>query len=343
MQLRLAQYALAVAVKQARDGALRLNSEQYDEILRRQGSSSPSKHDRELLKRRVKHATVWLQICGTFGSGLLCLLPLHSIPESSYTLMTSSDIKAFQSIASAHTVELESRCKIGASVLKMFSIDFEFEFEYDGLSLDNEAFRADIVSYLQPAVYPNKNLYTPSHPWPKPSTWIWHWPQDPTWAPEELCKKCITSDCICFADLPQNRHRILDYSIKGRGVQARGASPGKLAFCKGDYIHEVVGELKPSDFNTDDYMAVDVYRLDIDGLTCRLYCGQKKGNWTRLINHCCEPCAEITVEIRSGRARVMLRALHDIQDGQEITIFYGNSFTTDKPCLCEVCGRGAIS
>jgi hypothetical protein len=221
-------------------------------------------------------------------------------------------------------------------------IDFEFEFEYQGLSPDSATPEEDLVGFLQPVVYPSKNLYTHSHPWPKPASWIWDWPQDPTWAPEGLCTNCSTSGCACLADLPQDRHRVLDYVAKGRGVQARRASSNELAFHKGDYIQEVVGELKPSNFESDDYMAIDVYRPDIGGVACKLYCGGKNGNWTRLINHCCDPCAEIVVVVKQGRARVMLRALQDIPDGKEITISYGDEFVMDKACLCEVCHRLAV-
>jgi hypothetical protein len=337
VQLRLAQYDLAVSLRNIRDGAMRLSTEQYNSILKEQGYNKPSKQDREQLKTRVKHATTWFLICGDFGPGLLCLLPKHIIPESSYTSMKRAEIQEFNALASEQKLEIRRRCAIGVSIHNMFSVDVEFHFEYQGLVPDDTVCEEDMINYLQPVLYPKANVYTPSDVWSKPALWDWNWPQDPTWAPAEPCSECALTDCICFANLPRDRHRIVNYESKGRGIQARGASWGQLAFCKGEYIEEFIGEIKPVNFETDDYMAIDVDRLDV-GLTCRLYCGEKS-NWTRLVNHSCNPCAEIVVEIRPGRARVMLRALQDIRHGTEITISYGGTFAKDEICLCEVCSK----
>jgi hypothetical protein len=105
-----------------------------------------------------------------------------------------------------------------------------------------------------------------------------------------------------------------------------------LAFTNGDYIQELVGEVKPLDWSTDSYTSVEFERPDV-GTTCRLYC-KEKSNWARLVNHACDPCAEMTVKIISGRARLMLRARRDIWDGMEITVDYRNSFPRDEACLC---------
>jgi hypothetical protein len=100
-------------------------------------------------------------------------------------------------------------------------------------------------------------------------------------------------------------------------VQARGAVQGGLAFREGDYIHELVGVMKPFD-TSHDYMSIEVDRKDI-GPICMLDC-RTGSNWVRLVNHACNPCAIFDVVIKAGRARVMLKALKDIRDGMEITV-----------------------
>jgi hypothetical protein len=74
---------------------------------------------------------------------------------------------------------------------------------------------------------------------------------DPTWAPLDACEICSSEECTCLSELPQDRHRIVDYGLKGRGIQARGALSGGLAFSKGEYIQELIGEVKPLEWPTD--------------------------------------------------------------------------------------------
>jgi hypothetical protein len=249
--------------------------------------------------------------------------------------MTNASVEAFQGLAAEKRTLLEARCQVGVFIQDMFVKDVEFAFEYENVASFDGLSEAKMLALLQPVSYPKVNSYTPAHGWPRPPSWPWDWPQDPTWAPPSACKTCGLVECICLADLHHNRHRIVDYGLKGRGIQARATTSGGLAFTEGDYIQELVGEVKPLDWPSGSYTSVDFERPDV-GVTCRLCC-EKKSNWARLVNHACDPCAEMTVRIVSGRARLMLRARRDIWDGMEITVNYGKSFPKDEACLCATC------
>jgi hypothetical protein len=337
--MKSAQYDIASDMDSRRQGATRLDGSVYDEVLRAQGFVSATKTDREQLKTRVKRATKIYQICQGFGRGLLCLLSLTDIPENHYYSMTNGSIKAFQCLATEKRTVLEARCQVGVFIQDMFAKDVEFTFEYENVTSFDHLSEAEMLALLQPVSYPKANSYTPDDGWPRPPSWPWEWPQDPTWAPLCACEVCGVEECTCLAGLHQDRHRVVDYGSKGRGVQAWAASSGGLAFTNGDYIQELVGEVKPLDWSTDSYTSVEFERPDV-GTTCRLYC-REKSNWARLVNHVCGPCAEMTVKIISGRARLMLRARRDIWDGMEITVDYGNSFPRDEACLCATCSESA--
>ncbi|RAQ98941.1 JmjC-domain-containing protein [Stemphylium lycopersici] len=316
LHMKSAQYAFASEMDSRRQGAIRLDSSVYDQVLKAQGFVSATKKDREQLQGRVKRATKIYQICQGFGRGLLCLLPLTDIPDNHYYSMTNGSIEAFQRLATEKRTLLEARCQV------------EFTFEYENVVSFDRLSEAEMLALLQPVSYPKVNSYTPDHDWPKPPSWPWEWPQDPTWAPASACETCGIEECTCLAGLHQNRHRVVDYGSKGRGIQALAVSGGGLAFTEGEYIQELVGEVKPLDWSTGSYTSVELERPDV-GTTCRLHC-KEKSNWARLVNHACDPCAEMTVKIISGRARLMLRARRDIWDGMEITVDYGGSFARDE-------------
>ncbi|KAI4940767.1 hypothetical protein J4E91_011254 [Alternaria rosae] len=335
LHLKSAQYAFASDMSSKRNGAFRLDSSVYDKILEAQGLVKTTKKDREQLRKRVTYATKIFQICQGFGHGLLCLLPLTGVPENYYYSMTNASIEAFQGLAAEKRTLLEARCKVGVFIQDMFVKDVEFAFEYKNVTSFDGLSEAKMLALLRPVSYPKVNFYTPARGWPRPPSWQWDWPQDPTWAPSSTCEICGLIDCICLADLHHIRHRIVDYGLKGRGIQARATTNGGLAFKEGDYIQELVGEVKPLDWPSGSYTSVDLERPDV-GVTCRLCC-KEKSNWARLVNHSCDPCAEMTVKIVSGRARLMLRARRDIWDGMEITVNYGKSFPKEEARLCAIC------
>jgi hypothetical protein len=232
------------------------------------------------------------------------------ISETQLYNMTTTEIDEFHTLAAGKKLEIADRCKIGMSIQDMFARDVEFAFEAKKLTSFDRLTECEMVALLQPMSYPEVNSYTSDITWPKSPSWPWEWPMDPTWASLDACEICSSEECTCLSELPQDRHRIVDYGPKGRGIQARGALSGGLAFSKGEYIQELIGEVKPLEWHTNQYRSVDFKRPNV-GMTCRLYC-EEKSNWARLVNHACDPCGELIVKITRGRARMMLRARRDI-------------------------------
>ncbi|KAF2183627.1 SET domain-containing protein [Zopfia rhizophila CBS 207.26] len=279
-----------------------------------------------------------------FSPGLLCVIPLTSkdpyrISQDLCHKMGEPSIDAFLALIEQQRPLVESLCKIGTRIQHMFLNDMEFEFESRRISSLDKCTEEQLLSLLQPVSYLETNVYEPQDDWPQQTGWEEDWPVDPTLVPPDTpCDLChATGDCGCLSSLPKNRHHIICYGGRGRGIQAHATYRGGLVFSKGEYIGELTGELKPLNWSRD-CMAVDFRRPDIydEPVVCQLYC-KERSNWVRLVNHSCEPCAVLIANIVSGKARIMLRASRDIWDGTELTISYGSGFFKRDDCLCERC------
>jgi hypothetical protein len=214
--MKSAQYDITSDMDSRRQDAIRLDGSVYDQVLEAQGFVNAAKKDREQLKTRVKRATKIYQICQGFGRGLLCLLPLTDIPDNHYYSMANGSIEAFQRLATEKRMLLQARCQVGVFIQDMFAKDVEFAFEYENVASFDGLSEAEMLALLQPVSYPKVSSYTPAHGWPRPPSWPWEFPQDPTWALPCVCETCGLVECICLAELHQNRHRIVDYGSKGR-------------------------------------------------------------------------------------------------------------------------------
>jgi hypothetical protein len=149
----------------------------------------------------------------------------------------------------------------------MFVKDVEFTFQYKNVTSSDNSSEAEMLALLQFVSYPKVNLYTLDHGWPKPQSWPYEWPQDPTWAPPSAYEICGVVECTCLAEIHQDRHCDVDYGSKGGVIQARAALSGGLIFTEGDYIQELVGEVRLLDWSIGSYTSVDSKRLDV-GMIC---------------------------------------------------------------------------
>jgi hypothetical protein len=130
----------------------------------------------------------------------------------------------------------------------------------------------------------------------------------------------------------------------------------KKAFKKRDIVGWYAGELvSAACSNKSDYLmlmpiGVPSYDsetdTDSDGenspkessyTTDVLIDAKKKGNWTRFINHSCEPHAHFQIA-RVGSTRIMVvQAVKGIPAGVELTVCYGEEYygvNTNKVCCC---------
>jgi hypothetical protein len=72
---RLALYSLSEAADELQLGALRLNTQSRNAIIRERGIDKPSAVEDQQLKQQLRLARILFKVCLGFGPGLLCLLP----------------------------------------------------------------------------------------------------------------------------------------------------------------------------------------------------------------------------------------------------------------------------
>ncbi|KAF2189961.1 hypothetical protein K469DRAFT_701246 [Zopfia rhizophila CBS 207.26] len=346
--VRLAELNFALEMNEARAGAIRTNKRHIDDVLNRLQWQQTK---RKALEMRLANGRKWLKICGEFGPGLLCLIPFTSeepccISQDFCYKLVEDDIDAFHVLVEEKRQFIDRLCKFGTLMQDMLLNDQNIEFQCESSQLSPliRCTEDDLLSFLEPVQYLETNFYEPVDGWLKPRNWQWDWPIDPTLTPPDYkCDLCQATQCNCISNLPKNCYRIIQYGTKGRGIQARASSQGRLAFRKYEYIGELTGELVPPETHNNG-MALDFHRPDIidEPVVCQVYC-EKKGNWVRLVNHSCKPCARFVIKVVSGKVRVMLQAIQDIWNGQELTANYGRGYFETKDCLCEICEARAQS
>jgi len=195
------------------------------------------------------------------------------------------------------------------------------------------------------------------------------WPpqrvEDVVCAEGEWDKGCVGDRCytnkmcddpFCYHTFENWRKATADWEehVELRMTDARGIGVfTKHAFRKGDVLGWYAGELKTLDNCGDgDYlmeMEIGTFAsgwdsdsdadADADEAPCAtIYIdSQKKGNWTRFINHSCNPYALFRMR-RVGGVRLMtVEAIRDVPAGDELTVSYGNEYyglKTLKVCCC---------
>jgi hypothetical protein len=120
------------------------------------------------------------------------------------------------------------------------------------------------------------------------------------------------------------------------------------AFKKGDLLGWYAGEILPASHskNSSDYlMEMPIgSELYISSPTNVLIDAAHVGNWTRFINHSCDPYCDFRMR-RVGDVRIMtVEALRGVPEGAEVTVDYGDEYygvDTARRCYCGV--EGCVS
>lgn len=179
---------------------------------------------------------------------------------------------------------------------------------------------------------------------PAPDGWHGEWPTNPMVG--DGCWECNEPGCCCHENLssariPRNL-RIRSGGSKWHGIFVQ-APAGKVAFKRHDILGELTGELEPpGTFNMASRceMVFDVEREDLaaTGVVCQIYSGNQ-GNWTRKVKHFCrDPSAYFEGRLLSGKYRILLRAMRDLVNGEEVTV--GHKKDAQHPnCSCDSCHR----
>ncbi|KAK1147314.1 hypothetical protein N8T08_001391 [Aspergillus melleus] len=157
--------------------------------------------------------------------------------------------------------------------------------------------------------------------------------EDPTLRQERHgdCALCGSSElCGCKPGrLVAGMIELVEYPAKGTGIRAL------TNFKKGELLAEYVGEIQPGDH--DDVVYGLYLQTEADGEpVLASISSQFKGNWTRFINHSCNPSTEFEYRTIGNRVRMTVEALRDIPIFEELTISYGEWYwpSLDRWCQC---------
>jgi hypothetical protein len=350
---RVNEYRFANEMVQAKGARERHDHRFIEQVLTNMGADPMHKPSRRTLMNNFARRNKWLTLCKTFGSGLLTLIPFtiqepYFISTDVCHKMTEKAIQLFHLLVEtpqAHETLLQLCC-IGEIIQEMFQAPtaFEFEFELHQSRLRQPSFNTLTVpasfALFRPAQYLKENRYSMRSPWPEPDGWEGDWPADPTRVDADCpCFLCNNCQCACVPTTHMDRHHIVSCGAKGRGIQARAPVAGGIAFKKDACIGELTGQLEPLETPANSYgMARLVHRPDIPGspAVCQLVCTEH-GNWLRLLNHACRPCTVFEEQVVGGRVRVLVRAVREIMDGEEITVHYGSGYFSHGSCMCDDC------
>jgi hypothetical protein len=133
--------------------------------------------------------------------------------------------------------------------------------------------------------------------------------------------------------------RIKIFGRKGRGLQAVASKPDLVVYRAGDMIGRLTGKITSAESASKgwsvEFVSPDRPQL---GPICHIDC-HEVGTYMRLLNHSCAPSAKFKTARISGMYGFIVEAIHDIYDGEEITVSYGKDYFRGLglECLCEIC------
>lgn len=182
----------------------------------------------------------------------------------------------------------------------------------------------DFRSHSRPLGWPNEVEY-PSDP-----TEILHQQGD-------NCSLCSQHDCGCDPNTHPSVIRPLVELVEydGKGVGIRPLQPIEIGHLLDEYVGEVVhpGNGKDPDGKYAFAIMTEDDSLEMVGI---INAGQY-GNWTRYINHSCDPNTKFTTIIIGSKQRAMIETLRDVAMFEELTVDYGDAYWIHRDNLCQ-CG-----
>ncbi|KAI9755325.1 MAG: phospholipid scramblase 1 [Chaenotheca gracillima] len=164
-----------------------------------------------------------------------------------------------------------------------------------------------------------------------------HWPEDAPWpsdptiatstsAPCYICKEENCSSCE-LSNVRVPLIELVEYPGRGRGVRSLQYIPAD------EIIAEYVGEIIPFDAKRDP--VYPLLLMNDDRQAMALINPACRGNWTRYMNHSCEPKAKFQDVILGNRRKTLVITKEPIYFGEEITVDYGCDYWGgDAVCQC---------
>ncbi|KAJ9196071.1 hypothetical protein DTO164E3_6261 [Paecilomyces variotii] len=146
----------------------------------------------------------------------------------------------------------------------------------------------------------------------------------------DLC--CSRSICDCTVpSLAGDLVEIVQYGEKGIGVRALAN------FKRDDILGLYLGELRPRDYKHDPiYSLLQQPKVNCPGREV-IISSKQYGNWTRFINHSCDPSTMFRRRTIGDRICTTVEAIRDISIFEEITVDYGEGYfaANNTLCLCK--------
>lgn len=158
------------------------------------------------------------------------------------------------------------------------------------------------------------------------------------------CSLCSQNDCKCDPDTHPTIIRplveLIEYDGKGVGIRALQPIPKYLPL--GEYVGEIHHPRSKKDRE-------GTYALGIQGPppsnssskgsyeTVGIINARYYGNWTRYINHSCDPNTEFTTMLIGRKQRAIIKTVKDVAMFEELTIHYGDDYWVHRNFLCR-CG-----
>lgn len=280
-------------------------------------SKRPQLHD------YLREGKCWATVCGDYD-GLLCLIDADS--DCLELALFKDEISRFHAELDLDFVR--KLCGAGAILQKSIWECLELP-EFIWESTTTTWLPVDQISPLLVPFRLLKANHYDGHKrfhWPRPTRWHWFWPTDPTivMPGDAFCGLCPHNYCRCAEINVPQVPRILDDGSKGPGVRSVGHHKADVI------LGELVGELVPLGSSAPGWSMV-LCRPDLEDEAVAEVYPARMGNWVRKVKHSTNPSAEFKTMKITGRWRLMLVALRDINDGEEITAKYGNGYMKDQP------------
>lgn len=159
--------------------------------------------------------------------------------------------------------------------------------------------------------------------------------RDPTIHNGLQCEICGCTMCHCEPSSCEGVLRPLVELVQSGnklGVGVRVLQPIRSH----QLLAEYVGEILPEYCDDDDTYAIALTPHDGAPSTATIS-AQKYGNWTRFVNHSCDPHAVFVNKVIGDRHRIMLFTIKDVEMFEELTVDYGNNYWATRSILCK-CG-----
>lgn len=167
-----------------------------------------------------------------------------------------------------------------------------------------------------------------------------NYPSDPTDLLYKLgrtCELCSQHDCKCDLNTHPSIIRPLVELMQydGKGVGIRALQPILNNMPLGEYVGEIHHPRSTKDHEGTYALAIQGPSRDNDmvGIINARY----QGNWTRYINHSCDPNAQFSTMLIGRKQRSMIKTVKAVAMFEELTIHYGDDYWVHRKFLCR-CG-----